>query len=599
MAQRPMAEISAVRRLRQALRPVAAPPDSRDRWLALICAAFAMTSAVLARSHDHFLPTMQDEHAYLFQAKTLLQGRLFLPSPTLPEFFEAPHVLVVPRYFAKYPPGNALALAPFVALGVPWLWPCAAFGATAAVLFLYLRRARTSRTAALLGAALLALSPLDLMFGPTLLSHATSALLAVVTLAELSRREPRPLLVGALVGATLHARQLTAVALGVVALVALLVAARQLRPLVRALLLLGAPIAVSVALALAYNFAAVGSPLFSPWQLWARQYTPFDGPGIGPPPALPAERAVPPHLQDVADLYRGSRTSHLWPRLPDIAGRRLDQLAEFLPQRSLLALALLGVAAALFTGAAWLALLFGAALFTAQLGFHSGLLQHEVDKYPALCALAAGGLDLALALYSAARARALQRPALGAAAILGGALLLAYPALFGVAAWPAAIIFLGLAAAAACLVLRAAEGVAAAALVAIFVAAEGGALGRALASTPWKSAGRGCTDATAGPGLDAAARGEDCQTERLAAFDSLCRRLAPERAVLFVRFPHAHRIDYPIVNPGLGTAGEGSLLLAVDRGAEEDRRLLDERRGRPGYVLDAATWQLTRLEPSR
>ena len=49
-------------------------------------------------------PSTEDEFVYLFQAKTLASGHLTYPSPPLPEFFEAAHILVTPRFAAKYLP---------------------------------------------------------------------------------------------------------------------------------------------------------------------------------------------------------------------------------------------------------------------------------------------------------------------------------------------------------------------------------------------------------------------------------------------------------------------------------------------------------------
>jgi hypothetical protein len=56
-------------------------------------------------------PIFHDERSYILGADTFASGRLTNPSPALPEFFEAPHVLVVPTYQSKYPPGQAAALA--------------------------------------------------------------------------------------------------------------------------------------------------------------------------------------------------------------------------------------------------------------------------------------------------------------------------------------------------------------------------------------------------------------------------------------------------------------------------------------------------------
>jgi hypothetical protein len=62
-------------------------------------------------AHGYPLPHISDEFSYILGAQTLARGRLANPPHPMGLFFETLHVLQLPTYASKYPPGNALFLA--------------------------------------------------------------------------------------------------------------------------------------------------------------------------------------------------------------------------------------------------------------------------------------------------------------------------------------------------------------------------------------------------------------------------------------------------------------------------------------------------------
>lgn len=262
----------------------------RAKYLAAICLAALLATAAVAAFAFERLPHLEDEVAYLFQAKTLALGRLTVPSPEPEEAFWTPFVLDHEgRRFGKYSPGWPVVLALGVLLRVPWL-----VNPVLAALSLYLvyrlGRDLYDEETGLLAAALGLVSPLFLILGGSFLSHVNSLFwLLLFSLwfiwTARGRHWSYALGAGLALGAAFLTRPLTATAYAlpfVVYSLAQVVRRRQAHW--SHYLLVAAGGGALATLLPVYQWAVTGDPWLNPYVLW----WPYDrlgfGPGIGAMP---------------------------------------------------------------------------------------------------------------------------------------------------------------------------------------------------------------------------------------------------------------------------------------------------------------------------
>jgi 4-amino-4-deoxy-L-arabinose transferase-like glycosyltransferase len=265
-------------------------PRSRPQWLILlICAAALLGAAAFSAFAFERLPHLEDEVAYLFQARTMAMGRLTVPSPAQPGSFWTPFVLDYRgQRFGKYTPGWPAILAAGARAGLPWLVNPILAGVA---LYLVYRLGETlyDRRTGLLAAALGLFSPLFLVLGGSFLSHLASMvwlLLFSLWFVWTFRGRSRWFGLGAglALGAAFLVRPLTAVAWAAPFAVYALVLLVRRRAAWAPLLFMAVGAGLLAALLPLYQWAVTGDPFLNPYTLW----WPYDrigfGPGIGAMP---------------------------------------------------------------------------------------------------------------------------------------------------------------------------------------------------------------------------------------------------------------------------------------------------------------------------
>ena len=253
--------------------------------LSLALVAFVAAAGVSSRVFDR-VPHVEDEVAFVFQARTIATGRLTADAPPRPEFFSAPFILVRDgRWFGKYTPGYPAVLALGVLVGRPWLVNPLAGALAVALLVLLGRRLYGLGTAALAGALLVA-SPFFLLQAGSLMSHVVSLCwtLGFLLLFEAARRRRSAwlaLAAGVALGALFITRPMTAVGIGLpFAVWAVSDVARERRRL-RAYIPMLIGFLPFTLLLLGWNQRTTGDPFKSAYQLWWSFDTIGFGDGIG------------------------------------------------------------------------------------------------------------------------------------------------------------------------------------------------------------------------------------------------------------------------------------------------------------------------------
>jgi 4-amino-4-deoxy-L-arabinose transferase-like glycosyltransferase len=263
--------------------------DRRFRWgfFAAVSLAGLVFTALVATNLLQRIPHVQDDVAYLFQAKMFAAGAFNVPAPpiAIQSFFAEQFLpFFEGKWLSQYPPGHPLMLFLGVLVRAPWLVEPVLASLGLACVFLLGRRLYGTGVGVL--AALLGLSsPFWLFLGSSFMSHATGMFFFVTFLLCYARAESEegrvvwPLLAGFLAGMMFITRELTAVGLLAPIAIYTLICFRRWR---WALLPALAGVAVPLGLMAVYNWVQMGNPLRSTYFAWDPHFALGFGSHVGP-----------------------------------------------------------------------------------------------------------------------------------------------------------------------------------------------------------------------------------------------------------------------------------------------------------------------------
>ena len=153
---------------------------ARSEKIALIVSILAVLfSSWVALGVNEGLAQLEDEYAYLWQARLIADGQIITPSPPEAEGFFIPFVIDSQgRRFGKYPLGWPVVLSLGVILGARWLVNPLLAGVAVWLTFRLGQKILGDRIG-LLAAALTVVSPLFLTYTGSLLSHTFGLVLSL------------------------------------------------------------------------------------------------------------------------------------------------------------------------------------------------------------------------------------------------------------------------------------------------------------------------------------------------------------------------------------------------------------------------------------
>jgi len=264
------------------------------RWFLLLAAGFTF---VVANAVSYFvffhMSQVADSISQVFQARIFASGRLWLPSPQFPDFFDYTHIINVAgqtghaasgfavanwpgqfgRWYSQYPFLHPLLLAPGVLVKAPWLVN-PLLGALTVVAVYFLGREVYDERTGRLGALLACVSPFIFNMSGEFMNHSSALLFATLFMlfwfrtvrpSSIVHRPSSlvsPLLAGVCIGLVADIRPYTAAALAFpFALYGLVKTVKEPGKYLGRFALLALAGAVVASLVLVYNSLTNGHPL--------------------------------------------------------------------------------------------------------------------------------------------------------------------------------------------------------------------------------------------------------------------------------------------------------------------------------------------------